>query len=168
MNRYFKWIDDDIIRGTIYVESLDGYAIKQIAVTPNKYIASNRKDEERHYYLAEGLLDVKEIIKYGGSEISRKQFYGIWNVYKEGLNDKWDITKLRFPIDSEAEGIIEVFYPQGVIISIAEHVICVADYNKCKGSTAPENLYPGHKVTGKVVGYDEENMWLVINNPTVL
>lgn len=30
MNRYFKWDDDDISRGTIYVESEDGYAIKQI------------------------------------------------------------------------------------------------------------------------------------------
>ena len=32
-----------------------------------------RKDEEHHFYLFEGEIDVNDIVKYGGSEISRKQ-----------------------------------------------------------------------------------------------
>ena len=49
MKRYFRW-DDDIV-GTMYIEVNNGYATKQIAVTSNKYIASNRKDETHHFYL---------------------------------------------------------------------------------------------------------------------
>ncbi|UKS29647.1 hypothetical protein LOZ80_12210 [Paenibacillus sp. HWE-109] len=117
MKCYFRW-DEQFIGGTTYIKIDDGYATKQIVVTPNKYIASNRKDEEHHFYLAEGLLDANEIIQYGGSEISEKQFYDIWNEYRDGLIDKWNVTKGRFPIGLEVEGIIEVFYPQGVIVSI--------------------------------------------------
>lgn len=167
MKRYFSWDDDDYIRGTTYIEIEDGYATKQIAVTQNKYIASNRKDEDHHFYLAEGLLDVNEIIDDGGTEISEEQFYGIWNKCRDGLINKWNLIKVKFPIGLEVEGKIEVFYPQGVIVNIFENVIGVSDYTKCKDSTIPENLYPHRKITGKVNGYDEENMWLIIDNPKV-
>lgn len=166
MNRYFSW-EDEYIRGTTYIEVEDGYAIKQIAVTQNKYIASNRKDVEHHYYLAEGLLDVSEMIDDGGSEISEKEFYVIWNKYSEVLIHTWNITKEKYPIGLEVEGKIEVFYPQGVIVSFPENVVGIADYINCKESTQPENLYPHHKITGIVNGYDEENMWLIIVNPKV-
>lgn len=167
MKRYFRWDDDDYIGGTIYIEIDDGYATKQIAVTPNKYIASNRKDEEHHFYLAEGLVEIDEIIEYGGSEINEEQFFSVWYTYRNDLIDKWNETKEKFPIGVEIEGIIEVFYPQGVIINVSQDVIGIADYNKCSDSTHPENLYPGHKIIGTVVGFDEENMWLVIDNPRV-
>ncbi|WP_129688244.1 hypothetical protein [Gottfriedia acidiceleris] len=166
MKRYFSW-EDEYTKGTTYIEVENGYAIKQIAVTQNKYIASNRKDKEHHYFLAEGLLDVNEIIDDGGSEISEKEFYVIWNKHSEVLINTWNITKEKYPIGLEVEGKIEVFYPQGVIVNFAENVIGVVDYIKCKESTQPENLYPHHKITGKVNGYDEENMWLIIDNPKV-
>ncbi|MGG0176478.1 hypothetical protein [Gottfriedia acidiceleris] len=166
MKHYFSW-EDEYIRGTTYIEVENGYAIKQIAVKQNQYIASNRKDEEHHYYLAEGLLDVSEMIDDGGSEISKNEFYVIWNKYLEVLINTWNITKEKYPIGLMVEGIIEVFYPQGVIVNFAENVIGVADYTKCKESTQPENLYPHHKITGNVSGYDEENMWLIIEKPKV-
>src|SRR5699024_9501655 len=166
MKRYFRWDDDDIV-GTMYIEVDNGYATKQIAVTSNKYIASNRKDETHHFYLTEGIIDVNNMIEFGGSEINEKQFYCIWNKYRDGLIDNWNLTKERFPIGSEIEGIVEAFYPQGIIVNISQNVIGIADYFKSKDSTKPENLYPQHKIIGKVVEYDEENMWLVIDNTRV-
>jgi hypothetical protein len=168
MKRYFSWDDDDYIVGTTYIELDDGYAIKQIALTPNKYITSTRKDNEHGLYLAEGLVNIDEIIEYGGCEITEEQFYIVWNKYRNDLSDKWNETKKSFPIGNEIEGIIEVFYPQGVIFIVSQDVIGIADYNKCSDSTHQENLYPGHKIVGKVIGYDEENMWLIIDNPMVL
>ena len=167
MKRYYSWDDEDYIGGTTYIEIDDGYATKQIAITPNKYIASNRKDKEHHFYLAEGLVDINEIIEYGGSEISEKYFYGVWNAYKNTLINIWNETKERFPLGDEIEGVIEVFYPQGIVITISQDVIGITDYNKSSDSTNPKKLYPGHKVIGEVVSYDEENMWLVIDNPRV-
>lgn len=168
MKRYFKWDDDDDdLRGTTYIETDDGIALKQIAVTSTKYIASNRKDEEYHFYLSEGIIDVNEIMEYGGSEISESKFYSVWNKFREGLIDNWIRTKEKYPVGSIIDGIIEIFYPQGVIIHIAQDIIGIADYDKCRNSSQPENLYPRHKITGKVVGVDEENMWLIIDNPKV-
>ncbi|WP_164215541.1 hypothetical protein [Virgibacillus sp. YIM 98842] len=167
MKRYYSWDDEDYIGGTTYIEIDDGYATKQIAITPDNYIASNRKDKEHHFYLAEGLVDIDEIIKYGGFEISEQYFYSVWNAYKNALMDKWNETKERFPLGYEIEGIIEVFYPQGIVITISQDVFGITDYDKSRDSTNPKNLYPGHKMLGKVVSYDEENMWLVIDNPRV-
>ncbi|MFC4323191.1 hypothetical protein [Litchfieldia salsa] len=166
MKQFFKWYDDDL-KGTTYIEIHDDVASKQIAVMANKYIASNRKDKEHHFYLAEGKIDVNDIIDFGGSKISESQFYKIWNKYRDRHSDNWLKTKEKFPIGSEIEGIIEVFYPHGVIISISQDIIGIADYNKCRNSTQPDNLYPRHKIIGKVDGYDEENMWLIIDNPKV-
>lgn len=167
MKRYFRWDDDEYINVTTYIEIDGDYATKQIAVTPNKYIASNRKDKDQHFYLAEGQVDIDEILEFGGSEITAEQFYSIWNTYKNELCDKWNETKENFPIGEKIEGIIEVFYPQGVILNVLQDVIGIADYKKCSDSTTPENLYPGHKIKGIVIGYDEENLWLVIGNPRV-
>lgn len=89
---------------------------------------------------------------YGGSEVSERQFYSIWNKNRDGLINSWNQTKEKFPVSSENEGIIEVFYPQGVIINIFQEIIGIADYNRCRESTKPEKLYPRHKITGKVVG----------------
>lgn len=166
MKRYFSW-EDDYIRGSTYIEIEDDYAIKQNAVTQKKYIASNRKDEEHHYYLAEGLIDVNDIVDEGGNEISEKQFYKIWNKHCEVLIHEWNKTKEKYSIGIEVEGESEVFYPQGVIVRISENVIGIADYIKCKENSQPENLYPHHKITGKVNGYDEINMWLILENPKV-
>lgn len=167
MKRYFNWDDDDYINGTTYIEIDGGYATKQIVVTSNKFIASNRKDKEHNFYLAEGQVDIDEIVEFGGSEITEEQFYKVWNTYKNDLSDKWKETKENFPIGEKIEGIIEVFYPQGVILNISQDVIGIADYKKCSDSTHPVNLYPGYKIIGIVIGYDEENMWLVIDNPKV-
>ncbi len=166
MKRYFSY-DDEYVGGTTYVEIDEEYVIKQISVTPSKYIASNRKDEEFDFYLAEGQIDVNELLEYGVSEISENQFYSVWNNYKDELIDKWNITKEKFRIGDEIEGIIEVFYPQGVIVNIAQGVVGIADYDQCRNSTKPENLYPQHKILGKVIGYDNINMWLVIIDPKV-
>ncbi|MCP3032494.1 hypothetical protein LF817_14295 [Halobacillus sp. A1] len=49
MKRFFKLNDDDL-KGTTYIAIDDDIVSKQITVTSNKYIASNRKDEEHHFY----------------------------------------------------------------------------------------------------------------------
>lgn len=166
MKRYFKW-NDDYIGGTTYIEICDDLPSKQIAVTSKKYIASNRKDDEYHFYLAEGKIDENEIIEYGGTEISEGQFYSIWNNYRNEQIDTWNQTKEKYPIGSEIKGFIEVLYPQGIIVNISQNVIGVADYIKCRDRTKPEILYPQHKIIGKVASYDETNMWLVIDDPIV-
>ena len=56
---------------------------------------------------------------------------------------------------------------EALIFCVSQDVIGIVDYNRCRGSTHPENLYPGQKIVGKVVGYEEENMWLVIDNSRV-
>ncbi|WP_335871857.1 hypothetical protein [Bacillus sp. 2205SS5-2] len=73
MKRYFKWHDDDF-RGSVYIETDERVALKQITVTPDKYIVSNREDKEHHFFLGGGLIDPNEVFDYGGSEICESQF----------------------------------------------------------------------------------------------
>ena len=43
------------------------------------------------------------------------------------------------------EGTVLYFYPQGI-----------ADYNEYSRESNHFNLYPNHKIIGKVVGYDKK------------
>ncbi|WP_051271431.1 hypothetical protein [Shimazuella kribbensis] len=161
---YFRFEDDDP-NGITYIESEDGYAVRQITVTNNKYIASNRRNKEYGYWLAEGLIDGKEAADFGVDKIDKSQFEGVWDAYRAELLQDWQKTKDTFPIGQVVEGYIQVFYPQGVIIQISGSVVGLADYEECKHNIKSEKLYPNHKIKAEVIGYDEINLWLMLNNP---
>jgi hypothetical protein len=44
-------------------------------------------------------------------------------------------------------------------------VIGLANYDECKQNIRPEKLYPNHKIKAEVIGYDEINFWLMLDNP---
>lgn len=164
---YIKYEDEsDYIKGYTYIEIEDGYALRQISKFNNGYVASNRKDKEYDFCLAEGFIDIEDID--GAIKIDKTEFDNIWIKYINQLTKEWEQIKKEYIVGRKIEGIIEVFYPQGVIISINDKVLGIADYEECKDSTVPQNLYPKHKVEGIISGYDEENMWLILEKSHVL
>lgn len=165
---YFKYNDDEI-NGVVYLEiDHENYAVKQILVTHDKIVASNRKDGEYHFYLAEGPIDCSEISDYGGSQINDEEFYSVWNQYLKTLVLDWNITKKLFPIGKRIEGLIEVLYPQGILVAILPDVIGVADYNECRENSRAENMYPQKRIEGRVNGYDEVNLWLILGDSKLM
>ncbi len=131
----------------------------------SRYFASNIN------YPHWGLCLADQCIEYDAFEevtpIGRHQFEEVWHVHLEQHRDHCDAVKQGYSIGTPVVGAILIFYPQGVIIDLGDNVLGVADHRACRASARPEWMYPRHKVTAVVAGYDETNQWLVLAAPRV-
>ncbi len=148
-----------------YLEVDQDCVLRQISKINNEFISSNRKNYKYDFWLTEGEFSVDKVDSI--TIISKEEFEVIWNRNNEAYSELWKGIKNRYKINDNVDGYIEVFYPQGVIISVDEVTLGIANYNECREGTMLENLYPNHLVDARVIGYDEVNMWLILDNPKV-
>lgn len=164
--KYYKYHDahTPIDGGITYIEVIDGYAYRQITVNDDKYIMSNIKVQELDW-LAEGEIKLDSTDEIIG--ISKEEFESIWNSHLNYHQSQWEHTKQRYKIEKSVTGYIQVFYPQGVIITLDEESLGVADYKECRATAKLEWMSPGYRVTALIDGYDEVNHWLILKEPRV-
>lgn len=163
--RYQEPEDHPIGGGTTYVETEDGCAIRQITVHLGRYFASNINYPHWGLWLAEGCIDYDAIEE--ATSIGRQAFEDVWQGHLQQHRHRWNTVKQVYSIGTPAIGGILIFYPQGVIVDLGDNVLGVADRRACLASAQPEWMYPGHKVTAVVAGYDETNQWIVLATPGV-
>lgn len=160
----WDWFDNGEEYDT-YIEIIDGYAKRQVMKYDNRYIGSNREDEEQEFFLTEGYIEIDEIEDV--EIIDKKEFEEIWSKHCEKLLAIWLKTKEEFVKDMEVEEIFKMVYPQGVIVELSNGVIGIADYDECAKNSNHINLYPNHTVRAKVKDYDNLNMWLILKEARV-
>lgn len=168
--RYFKYPDDEsLIGGTTYAELRDGVYIRQITVNGVDVIASNFKHPKWSICLAEGKVDIEELLKPPEwiHSITKQEFDDIWNAHLVRRQTIWDQVKQVYPVGLNVQGAILIFFPQGAIVDLGGDAIGVADYNACRASTKPEFMYTRHKITAVVKDYDEVNQWVILDSPHV-
>ncbi len=149
-----------------YIEVKDGYAARQIMKNDKRYIASNREDSQMEFFLAEGEIKVSEI--EGVDIIDKLEFENIWNEHLKRLYPKWVKIKETFIPDMTVEGKIKVIYPQGIILEVSNNVIGVVNYDECIKNSEWKSIYPSNKVKARIKGYDEENMWLILEDAKII
>lgn len=166
--RYYTYADEDtpIGDGTTYIETDDGYAMRQITVNGDQYLASNRPYPPWGLCLAEGQIDY-DSLEDAVTEIGQDEFEAIWQKHLATHQPQWLTSKWRYPTGMSVQGWIEIFFPQGVIINLGDGTLGVADYARCRASAAPEWMASGNRVTAMVSGYDEVNHWLMLDHPQV-
>lgn len=111
--------------------------------------------------LAEGVINIEdlegEIIK-----ISSEEFEDKWKAEIKAYYKNWEFQKVKYPIGKIVEGEIKYFYPQGIIMQIGE---TKGIYQDKESKESNEYIkYPLNTIKGKVKGYDEKNMWLIISS----
>jgi hypothetical protein len=166
--KYYKYDNEETgIDGAVtYIETEDGVHIRQITSNGIEVIASNVMQPNGQMDLAEGSIDYEEILDEV-TAISKDEFDHVWNAWLSTRETQWQQTKQAHPVGQAVEGLIVLFYPQGVIVNLGNQVLGVADYTACRSSTEPKNMYPRHKVTAVVENYDEVNQWVVLGSPQV-
>jgi hypothetical protein len=110
------------------------------------------------------LCDQEVFIEAGDRIITKEQFEFEWQQAIEPNLAVWMKTKKQYPPGSPVSGEIAMFYPQGAIIRLSNNAYAVTDYNKLRDRTPAQYLYPGYCVEGVVADYDEDNLWLVIED----
>jgi hypothetical protein len=165
--RYYKYDDEysPIDGGVTYIEVDNGRTWRQITVNGGLYLASNLAYPHWGMTLAEGQVDYDLIDEV--TEISQTEFESVWDTYLVRHQARWSASKQAYPIGTAVQSYIQIFYPQGVIVNLGDDTLGVADYAICRASAQSKWLYPGHKVTAIVVGYDEVNHWLLLGKPQV-
>jgi hypothetical protein len=168
--KYYKFRDDDdevgMVDAITYVETETGVHIRQITTNGRLYLASNIVQSDGIMYLPDKAIDYDSI----GDEvapISREEFDAIWQSYLATRQEQWNQVKRTYTVGKYVEGFLELFYPQGVIVNLGNNDLGIADFVACRASTKPQFMYPRHKITAVVSGYDEENQWVVLDSPQV-
>ena len=164
--RYYKYKDEysPVGGGITYIEIIGNYAYRQITVNGDKYIMSNIKVQEWDW-LAEGEFKYDQDDEV--EKISKDEFENIWSIHLTYNKTQWENTKQKYKIGSSISGHIQVFYPQGVIITLDENSLGVANYDECRATAKSEWMFPGFRVTAIVGEYDEINHWLILEEPKV-
>jgi hypothetical protein len=165
--RYFKYDDEysEIAGGTTYVETEDGWALRQLTINGDRYLASNINDPVWGMNLAEGQVDYDQLTDEQVTEIPEQEFEAVWDAVLATHDTVWRRSQMRYPIGRPVQGALLIFYPQGVVIQLDQETVGIADYAACRASTAPENMYPRHKVSATVAGYDERQHWIKLDLP---
>ncbi len=122
------------------------YALRQVNQGDTNTI-SCRQDA-----LAEGIVD-----DINCDVITNDEFETVWQQSIKQYADDWEELKIKYPIGAYIEGVIKCFYPQGSVIEIEGNMIARTMF--------PEPTHTQINVLyhGTVIGYDEQNMWLVLN-----
>lgn len=172
--KYYKYEDNEADypnTGMTYIEADDGWQVRCVTLVGERYISSNvdllLADAQEDYdnYL-EGNSDdeMPQIIP-----ITQEEFEQVWQQSLTQHQQAWEMAKALYPIGKAVHGYIRIFFPQGVIASLPNQVLAVADYAACKASTTPDHIMSSrNKITGVVSGYDELNHWLILSSPQVL
>lgn len=166
--KYYKFEEFDFhpLGGTTYIESENGCSIRQITAHAGRFLASNVSHPDWGLVLADQCVDFDDIEEV--TSISAFEFEDVWQSHLQQHQREWGEVKQAHPLGSHTNGIIRIFYPQGVIIDLNNNALGVADYNSCCAGSPPDWIpRTGYKVTSVVGGYDETNQWVILQNPQV-
>ena len=150
MEGNMKYISFEFGKEKFWIEvGADGFALRQITVdAENNAHISCLED-----CLAEGKIEGYELdctIK----KITWHKFQAVWDKYTSTNRKKWDILKKRMEIGKLVQGKVLYHYPQGWILQVDSLLAVYA---------GDLELNIGQQVSGKISGYDEKNMWLILN-----
>ncbi|TDL57127.1 hypothetical protein E2R60_00960 [Paenibacillus dendritiformis] len=160
MNYMYLKIDDPD-NGLTYYFEVDGerVAYRQIELSENGECKLSIAPD---FHLSEVLIDFEE-----EDMIAREEFERAWAAAVQPYQPAWEQAKREYRIGDTVTGGIAMFYPQGVIIQIGPGRYGAARREELASATLPEYLYPGHRADGIVLGYDEDNFWLVLGDVQV-
>lgn len=145
-----------------YIElDKEQFALRQIIISFDNNVQISCRDD----CLSEGKVRLDNDL-YAYTYISKEEFEEKWIKYTEHYKKDWRKIKCKYGIGHSIKGTILRFYPQGIILDI-NGVIGCADYNKVKSNNEGGALYPGYSVAGIVSGFDEENMWIIVDSVVI-
>ena len=172
--KYYKYRDEESLigDGTRYVETDEGWSVREVTVSNGAYLGSNVNYPLWGLCLSDAQADYEEFLadepnEFEVQEITEREFEQVWAEHLAQNEGRWRVAKLAFPIGKQVRGRIAIFYPQGAIIDLGNSVLGVANHAACKASAGDDILSTQHFVSVAVAGYDEKHQWFVLEKPKV-
>lgn len=108
-------------------------------------------------YLADQYVDTHNDCE----TITREQFESVWQEATAVEREKWHKEKLKYVPGMAIQATIQYFYPQGAICRMGDRLFCA---NIKTPYLHGVSLRPGAHILGTITGYDEPNMWILLDN----
>ncbi|MFD1991097.1 hypothetical protein ACFSGI_14065 [Paenibacillus nicotianae] len=144
----------------IYYFEIDDQQIayRQMVITDNQSKVSIAPD----FMLAETEVEYEPHEK-----ISVVEFEIAWESAISTYRKQWDYYKQQYLPGDSVTGVLRMFYPQGCIIQLDEHTYAIADRAMLPEQIDGLPLGIGIAVAGRVSGYDEQNLWVQLDQCTI-
>ncbi|WP_322903135.1 hypothetical protein [Paenibacillus campi] len=136
--------------------------LRQVIEDEERWVVSCRPDEELHFCLFDQVFD-QSMEDAEGRDVTAEQFEDVWAAATQRYRKSWERTKQRFAPGDQVSGIVEVFYPQGTILSLPSDAYGILADRECNGSVTVAGRAPGYMLKAYVIGWDEINMWLKLS-----
>ncbi len=138
----------------------EGCVWRQIRLSEKtpEIITSNKRYPQIHY----PLTDQPFQRTYSPVNISKTEFESYWQKGNQDLIKQWEAVKEIYTIGSLVKCQIEGSFPHGVVCSNHEGQTFVMRHEIYEKKYDYLNLVRS-KLFGKVVEYDDENLWIVLD-----
>lgn len=143
---YYFEIDDQQIAYRQIVMN-DHYS--KVSIAPDFMLAETEVEYEPH------------------EKIGVVEFEIAWESAISTYRKQWDYYKQQYLPGDSVTGILQMFYPQGCIIQLDEHTYAIADRAMLPEQIDGLLLGIGIVVAGRVSGYDEQNLWVQLDQCTI-
>ncbi|WP_046225501.1 hypothetical protein [Paenibacillus dauci] len=148
-NYYFE-IDDDRT------------VLRQVIEDEERWVVSSRPDEELHFCLYDQDFD-QSMDGADGEDISQEEFEQVWTQAMKPYRKDWNSIKAHYKPGDKVTGVVEVSYPQGIILSLPNDAFGIVADDECAQFVPVEHRYPGHMLKTVVIGFDEVNGWVELS-----
>lgn len=154
--QYIKSLFED----EIYYFEVDDQqvAYRQVVVSEGQSKVSIAPD----FMLAETEINFEPDEKMGLIE-----FEMTWESAISPYRKQWDYYKQQYLPGDSVSGTLRMFYPQGCIIQLNKHVYAIADTTTLPEQIGGQPIGVGLTVTGIVSGYDEQKLWVQLDQCTI-
>ncbi|MBA8268911.1 hypothetical protein HVY28_19540 [Escherichia fergusonii] len=132
----------------------DGTALRQVTIEESSRII---EVSCLGPFLADQYVDTQNDYEI----ITREQFESVWQEATAVEGEKWHEEKLKYVPGMAIQVTIQYFYPQGTICRMGDRLFCASIKTTFLHGVS---LGPGANILGAIAGYDEPNMWILLDN----
>lgn len=141
--------------------------LREVIEDEERWIVSSQRDEELHFCLYDQQFD-QDMNQAIREDISAEEFEKVWQEALKPYMKDWEKTMQTFKVGDHVKGIVEVIYPQGIILSLPNDALGVINVGDCVKGIPAESLYPGHLLKAVVAGFDQVNLWIKLEQGTIV
>ncbi|WP_017812407.1 hypothetical protein [Paenibacillus shenyangensis] len=147
-----EWYYESDTKGIVYRQ-----IVKEHSKNPK---LSNQRESQ--FYMAEHPIDVEDPML---DSLQKVDFENEWIKLNADYMSEWEHAKKENGIGQEVKAMIEVIYPQGIIVRLNHTKYPgLASYDEFAQNAQTKNIYPGVEIIADINGYDESNGWIKLGN----
>jgi hypothetical protein len=125
----------------------------------DRYINTSATIDDAGFGLPEGAFSELHLLDMSSEE----EFREAWALSNGPLLEEWTRVTRTLAVGATISCEIKCFYPQGTIVRTNGRFYGLMNFAACEATIGKDRMYPGTKLQGMVSGFDDDNLWVLLN-----